>query len=201
MKQNKIIKIAVTGGIGSGKSTVCKIIKENGYPVYSCDDEYCELIDKGDLLSELVQEFGQEIINSDATLNRKKLAEIVLGNEEKLKRLNTVTHAKIFTSIFAKAKKNSGLVFFEVPVLFEGGYQNLFDEIIVVERSLEKRIESIVIRDGLKENDVKKRLNNQINYDDYDFAKYYVIHNTTNISALRNRVVNTITKIDKLYSL
>lgn len=201
MKQNKIIKIAITGGIGSGKSTVCEIIKKIGYPVYSCDEEYRELIGNGTLLAELVEEFGQKILNVDATLNRRILSEIVFGNEEKLKRLNSITHGKIFNSMFDKAGKYSGLVFFEVPILFEGGYQKLFNKIIVVERSTEKRIESVILRDGLNENEVKKRLNSQIDYDNYDFTKYYVIHNTTNITNLRDKVLNIITKINKLYSL
>ena len=99
MKQNKI-KIAVTGGIGSGKSTVCKIINSLGYPVYSCDEVYKSVLRDGQTVAELVKEFGKQILNFDGSLNRPALSAIVFDDEEKLKNLNKITHLKIFKKLF-----------------------------------------------------------------------------------------------------
>ena len=93
MTQNNI-KIAVTGGIGSGKTTVCDIIKEQGYSVISCDEIYNRLLRDKSFLNSLVSEFGH-ILNGDGTLSRKKLSEIVFSDKDKLARLNEITHPEI----------------------------------------------------------------------------------------------------------
>ncbi len=183
MKQSKI-KVAVTGGIGSGKSTVCNILKSLGYPVYSCDEIYKQVLQDSLVLEELAKEFGNHIINKDSSLNRPALSEIVFNDTEKLEKLNKLTHPKIFEKMFEKSSKDSGVVFYEVPLLFEGGYQNLFDEVLVVLRDREQRIKSIIERDNLQEEEAINRLNKQFNYDNCNFAQYYVIHNNSNFSNL-----------------
>ena len=90
MKQNNI-KIAVTGGIGSGKSTVANIIKEQGYAVFSCDEIYNELLRDEAFIKKLTQKFGTEIL-TDERLNKPKLAQIVFNDEKKLEELNGITH-------------------------------------------------------------------------------------------------------------
>lgn len=181
MKQNKIKKIAVTGGIGSGKSTVCALIKEKGYKTYSLDEIYADLICGGKLVNELAKEFGKEVINSDGSLNREVLSRIIFGSAEKRKKLNEITHPAIFAEAFRRAESNGGLVFFEVPLLFEGGYQNLFDGVIVVLREETARIKSVSERDGIPPESVKKRINSQFDYNIGDFVKYYVVHNNGKI--------------------
>lgn len=194
MKQNKI-KIAVTGGIGSGKSTVCKIINSLGYPVYSCDEVYKSVLRDGQTVAELVKEFGEQILNCDGSLNRPALSAIVFGDEEKLKKLNKITHPKIFEKLFEISSNNEGVVFYEVPILFEGGYEKLFDSVLVVLRDRDKRINCVMSRDNLSEEEVVSRLNKQYNYDIGNFAKYYVIHNDGNIYDLMRKVTNFLSKI------
>lgn len=193
MKQNNI-KIAVTGGIGSGKSLALGIIKSKGYPVFSCDEIYKELLNGGVLPEILAGNFGREILNADGTLNRKALSSIVFSDEKKLQKLNEITHPEIFNEIFSRAENCEGLVFIEVPLLFEGGYQKLFDKIVVIERDEEQRILSVVKRDKLSREEVQKRISKQQKYDNIDFAKYYVIHND-------GRYDDFIAKINELLSV
>lgn len=193
MKQSKI-KIAVTGGIGSGKSTVCKIINSLGYPVYSCDEVYKLVLQDGKTVQELTVEFGKEILNADGSLNRSALSAIVFNDEGKLERLNKITHPKIFEKLFKISSNDEGVVFYEVPLLFEGGYEKLFDSVLVVLRDKKERIDCVMSRDNLSEEEVVSRLNKQYNYDINDFTKYYVIHNDGNIDDL-------MLKINKLLSI
>ncbi|MGN1060651.1 MAG: dephospho-CoA kinase [Candidatus Coproplasma sp.] len=200
MKQNKI-KIAVTGGIGSGKSTVCKIINSLGYPVYSCDEVYKSVLTDRQTVEELKSEFGTLILNEDGSINRASLSAVVFNNEKKLDRLNTITHPKIFKKLFSISKDESGIVFYEVPLLFEGGYQNLFDGVLVVLRDRGQRIACVMNRDGLKEEEVISRLNRQFNYDINDFAEYYVIHNDGNIDNLTDKIIDFLKSLRKNFSL
>ena len=199
MKQNNI-KIAVTGGIGSGKSLACDFFGQSGYPVFSCDKIYAELLERGSLQSEIVAEFGEEVINADLTLNREKLSQIVFDDKERLAKLNKITHGKIFEEAFKRAERYRGIVFFEVPLLFEGGYEDLFDGVVVVLREESQRILSVVQRDGVAEESVKKRIKSQFNYNISDFAQYYVIHNAGNIDNLRDIASEILSKITKDFS-
>ncbi len=192
MMQNNT-KIAVTGGIGSGKTTVCKIIKEQGYTVISCDEIYSRLLCDISFLNSLAAEFGN-ILNSDGTLSRKKLAEIVFSDKDKLTRLNEITHPEIMKEAI-KQMSGEGIYFCEVPLLFEGEFEALFDKIIVVLRNKELRISSITKRDEITYLDAKKRIDSQFNYDNLSFEKYYVIHNNSdfeNLNAVTLEIINKI---------
>ena len=194
MKQSK--KIAVTGGIGSGKSTVMKIIAGKGYPIFSCDEIYSQLTSDSDFLNILRHSFG-DILNSDGTLDRKKLSEIVFNNPAKLAELDKITHPAIYKEMFRMADEAGGICFCEVPLLFESGAESLFDGVIIVMRNEEQRIKSVTARDKLPEQDVKKRISNQFDYDSADFAMYYVIHNNGDLSELEWQTEEIIKKINE----
>lgn len=192
MKQSKI---AVTGGIGSGKSSACKIIKSLGYPVYSCDEVYSQIINDKGTVSELAVTFGKDIQNLDGSLNKTKLSGIVFNDKNKLEKLNSITHPKIFEIMFLLSAKEKGTVFYEVPLLFEGNYQNLFDGVIVLMRDEKTRIKSVAERDSISEEKVFLRINNQYNYNNCDFTKYYVIHNDGNFDELQYKIEDLLFKI------
>ena len=194
MKQSK--KIAVTGGIGSGKSTVMKIIAGKGYPIFSCDEIYSQLTSDRNFLNILRHSFG-DILNSDGTLDRKKLSEIVFNNPAKLAELDKITHPAIYKEMFRMADEAGGICFCEVPLLFESGAESLFDGVIIVMRNEEQRIKSVAKRDKLLEQDVKKRISNQFDYNSADFAMYYVIHNNGDLSELEWQTEEIIKKINE----
>lgn len=186
-------KIAITGGIGSGKSEVCSFIKSAGFPVFSCDEIYAELLINGTFDGELKKYFGEQIFK-DGKLNKKELAGIVFSNREELAKLNKITHPKIFDCAFEKMNAHK-LSFLEVPLLFENGFEELFDGVIVVLRCLDERIKSIVKRSRISTKEAILRINNQFDYENYDFTKYYVIHNNSKMEQLHvcvNGIINDI---------
>ncbi len=197
MKQNKL-KVAVTGGIGSGKSTVCKIIEEEGYKVYSCDKTYSELFESGYFTEDFVKAFGSGVLDGDGKLSRENISVIVFSDREKLKELDKITHPAIFKEMFLKSEKSGeSISFYEVPLLFEGGYESLFDRVIVVTRPETERIKSVMQRDNLSESDVTARLKNQINYKNKGLSEYYVIHNDGKIDDLKSKITNILIAIEK----
>ncbi len=193
MTQNK--KIAITGGIGSGKSSVSKIITEMGYKVFSCDEIYSELL-KGDLTKKIGEIF-EGVIDKNGKLDRQALSKIVFSDSEKLTILTKLTNTEVINYALSEMEKISGTSFCEVPLLFENGFENLFDEVIVVTRSLAKRIESVKTRNNLSEEEVLSRINSQYNYENADFAKYYVIHNDGNFDFLLAETAKVIKIISK----
>lgn len=193
MTQSK--KIAITGGIGSGKSTVAGILKEMGAPVFSCDKIYSELLQDKNFVDKLCKTFGS-VKRSDGSLDRENLSKIVFSDEEKRAELERLTHPEIFKSAFAKMVSFQ-LSFLEVPLLFEGGYENLFDGAIVILRGKDTRISAVAARDGLSEKDVKMRVNSQFLYENHDFAEYYVIHNDYDFKFLEECVRTTFSLIAK----
>lgn len=186
------LKIAITGGIGSGKSTVASVISELGYPVISCDNVYGQLLESEMFIKSLEKEFG-EIIHC-GKLDRKKLADIVFSDEKKLQRLNDITHPLIMEEVFRLMSGNK-VAFCEVPLLFESGYEKYFDKIIVVFRNRSERIKSVVNRDNISESAVLSRIYSQFDYDSGDLSKYYVIRNTTDKSNLRKKTVKILEDI------
>ena len=193
MKQSNL-KIAITGGIGSGKSAVAEIIAGEGYPVFSCDKIYSELLTDKQFLQEIDKNFSG-VINIDGSLNRSKLSCIVFNDEAKLKKLNEITHKKILSAAFGKMGGHK-ISFLEVPLLFENGFETLFDQVIVVMRDKDQRINSVINRDKISSKQVDLRINQQFDYENADFAKYYVIHNCSDLVDLKRKTVEILQKIN-----
>ena len=91
-----------------------------------------------------------------------------------------------------------GIYFCEVPLLFEGSFEKLFDGIIVVLRDKQSRVNAVSKRDNLSQSDVLLRISNQVDYDNMNFEKYYVIHNTADIQSLREQTIKIIEKLIKI---
>lgn len=195
MMQNNI-KIAITGGIGSGKSTVSEMIRSEGYTVYSCDEIYNELLNGGGLAEEIGVTFGVAVNNGE--LDKKALADVVFNDKSALEKLNSITHSKIYKAVFDKMNERE-ISFCEVPLLFESGYEKYFDEVIVVLRNKESRINSLIQRNGLTRSEVEKRIKSQYNYDNANFTEYYVIHNDGNLQDLKLKTINVLQKIKEKY--
>ena len=184
--------IAITGGIGAGKSTAITAIKQMGYLVVSADDTYGELLKDPDFVQGVYR--AVEITTDKIELDRNLVSTAVFHNPKKLKALNDFTHAKIYSAMFEKSK-NHDVVFHEVPLLFESGYQEKYDKVIVIMRDLNSRIQSVKARSGLSTDEVVSRIKNQYNYENLDKNKHTVITNDGNLldfSAKVKAVVNEI---------
>ena len=196
MKQSNV-KIAITGGICSGKTSVAQIIRQKGYTVISCDEIYGKLLEDRNFINLLIGEFG-EITNADGALDRSKLSEIVFNDREKLKKLNSITHLKIIQRAFEQMT-GGGVFFCEVPLLFEGAFEKLFDGVIVVLRKLEDRIAALTQRNNISKNQALNRINSQFDYDNCNFITYYVIHNDKDLIKLQDDTLIVLKKIEKDY--
>lgn len=195
-------KIAITGGIGSGKSIVGKYIETIGYPVFSCDEIYKEIIHTPAYVAAIAECFPTAIVKEK--IDRKKISAIVFNDENALKKLNQISHPLIMRVLDERMNAQSfDLVFAEVPLLFEGGFENQFDHILVITRNKEMRIRDIVQRDGLSVLDAEKRISSQFDYDGLQAQKYfqekkvYRIENDGSIFQLNEKVRGFIDRLKR----
>ncbi len=171
-------KIAVTGGIGSGKSLLLQYVKEKGYPVFSCDEIYRELIRTSEYAQKLSSVFPDACV--DGRVDKAKLAAIVFNDEEKRRMLNALAHPLIMERLLKNMQTAQGkTVFAEVPLLFEGNYEELFDECIVVLRKLEERERAIRLRDNCTLEEARLRIQAQFDYDSDIAQKQFEKKNVT----------------------
>ena len=184
-----MIIVGLTGGIGSGKSTVINYFKELGITCYQADDEAKKLMnsDKG-LIKKIKNSFGDSIyINSK--LDRKKLSAIVFTDKQKLELLNSIVHPYV-TRHFENFCKGLGDIYIikEVAIIFEIGTQNKFDKIILVRAPKEDRVKRIIKRDKCNRQDAINRINNQIADDDKIDQCDFIIDNI-NLEEISNKVL------------
>jgi dephospho-CoA kinase len=169
--------IGLTGGIGSGKTTIAKIFEAEGIPVYIADEEAKKLMRLPDTIRKVVSVFGEEILK-DGFIDNKKLSAVVFNNPERLQELNKVIHPlvkKHFDLWVTKASNN--IVIKETAILFESNSYKYCDKIITVTASEETRIRRVIARDNCTREQVLARMNHQIS-DEIKIAKSdYVITN------------------------
>ena len=163
--------IGLTGGIGAGKSTVSRYLKTKGYAVIDADEIAKEVVEPGgSALKRLVQQFGDEILMKDGSLNRRKLAAIAFATEEGKNALNRITHGAIFARIDERKaelaaclrEQKDALVFLDAPLLFETGLDQKVDSVWVVDVPDDIRMERIQKRNGWTEEEIRNRMKNQM---------------------------------------
>ena len=155
--------IGLTGGIGSGKSTVLELFKILGVKTYSADESAKKLVNTDPYLINLIKSSFGENIYDKGQLNSKKLSDIVFEDKEKLKLLNSIIHpavAKDF-KLFLNSN-NEDYIVKEAAIIFETKSENNYDKIIFIQSPLEIRIERVINRDNISREEVMKRINNQL---------------------------------------
>lgn len=146
----RTLQIGITGGIGSGKSTVCRIFETLGISVYDADSHAKELMTTdGILVNEIKKEFGTLSYNPDGSLNRAFLARTVFNDEKRLATLNKLVHPRVGLDYkaWADQKKHQPYILKEAALLFESGTSQSLDAIIVVHANTELRINRVLKRD------------------------------------------------------
>lgn len=158
-----MLKIGITGGIGSGKSTVAKLFEVLGIPVYYADDAAKQLMNENDDLKQKIQkEFGNEAY-SNRKLNRKYIADIVFANPEKLELLNSIVHpATLKDADEWMNKQTTPYTIKEAALIFESGAQEQLDYVIGVYAPTPLRIQRTMQRDNISREEVMSRMNKQI---------------------------------------
>ena len=158
-----MLTVGITGGIGSGKTTVCKIFEAIGIPVYYADSRAKYLMERDpDLLAALKNNFGTNIFLEDNTINRPALAKLVFNDPEKLALLNSLVHPVVAQDSLNWIKdQTSPYTLKEAALLYESGSYKQLDLIISVSAPLELRIARVIKRDGSTREEVFSRINNQ----------------------------------------
>lgn len=185
--------IGITGGIGSGKSTVSNLLKGFGAKIIDADLIARDIVRKGErALMEIEAFFGAEVITADGELDRKSLGKIVFGNQGKLKVLNEITHKYIIEKIknqldFA-GEEGVEVVAIDAAIPFKEGFIDMADEIWVVAADEKVRIERIMARNGLTYEEALSRVNSQMMQEEYIKLADRVIFNNSGIEELINKV-------------
>jgi len=187
--------IAITGGIGSGKSLAGELIKNKGYIVIDADNISRDLTAKGKKGYEgIVKVFGESFLKEDGTLDRKKLADKVFSNKESLNKLNKVMHPLIEIELdkLLESYNDKQYVFILMPLLFELGWQNHFDKVWLILVDEKIRILRVMQRDKSKQSDVKKRIKNQIIHENIISIAHNVLYNNSSKEEFKASIVEAL---------
>ncbi len=183
--------IAITGNIGSGKSTVMSVLDKLGYKTVSADE--CTQGAYEIARPQLVKAFGDKIIEN-GEMNRKRLGEAAFSSDENLKMLNSIMHPIIFQMIF-DSYKGEILCFCEVPLLFESGMQNYFHSVWLVVASEENKIKRASARDNISAEEIIKRLSFQKTNAEKTEKVHIIIENNGDIASLKQKVITALIKM------
>lgn len=174
-----MLKVGITGGIGSGKTTVCKLFQLQNIPVFYADQQAKTIMqtDK-QLVDDLKAAFGMDVYSEEEILNRGKLAALVFNDEEKLKKLNSLVHPAVFRAFDIWVKQQTApYVLKEAALLFESGSYKNCDYIILVKSPQDLKISRIIERDSITEADVLKRMNKQLSDQEKEQRSNFIIYN------------------------
>jgi dephospho-CoA kinase len=173
------MKLGITGGIGSGKTSVCRVFNVLGIPVFSADAEAREIMDSDFEIIEKVKGIAGKNIYESGSLDRIELARLIFNNEDLLKQINAVVHPVIFNhfSIWEKTV-SAPYVIMEAAILFESGASKLVDRKVTIVAPVEERIERVVRRNNLTREEVISRINNQMDDEGKIRLSDYVIYNS-----------------------
>ncbi len=174
-----MLKLGITGGIGSGKTTVCRLFELLGIPVYYADDESKKLLEEDQLVKEqVIKTFSDSILNDLGTIDRKKLAAIVFNNKEQLEKLNAILHPAVGQHFENWLKKqNAVYILKEAAILFESGAYKQVDKVLTVVAPLELKIQRTMKRDGVSREVVEKRIELQMSDEEKIKRSDFVITN------------------------
>lgn len=198
----QICVIGLTGQTGAGKSSVSKIIRSQGIEVIDCDKISREVVanEKG-CLADLALEFSILILNMDGTLNRKRLAEIVFGHPKKLERLNALIFPYIRSYLNARLEQleaqGERLVVLDAPTLFESGIDADCDSIISVIAPEALRLNRIVVRDHLTDEEARRRIASQHNDAYYTARSQIVLVNDKDLQELHVKTLELVSMLHR----
>ena len=196
--------IGLTGGIGTGKSTVSRKLREKGYPVIDLDIISREVITYSEVIDELVENFGSEILEEQNAvlgkkcISRNKLRQTVFKDEKKVAVLNSIMHPPIIEEMRRQIKElgqSYETVFVEVQLLFEANLEKEFDMTVLVYADRKTQIERVLKRDGRSEGEVQEIINAQMSMDEKRKLSNYIIENNGNSEMLDLEIEKFIKKL------
>ena len=187
------MKIGITGGIGSGKSYVCNILKDRGIPVYSTDDEAKRLMAESPIIKEqLCNLLGNEAYNADGTLNKPIIAQFLFASTENAKKINAIVHPVVKEDFRKWAEKQSAdIVSQESAILFESGFDDTVDKTIEVYAPKDVRLTRAMKRDNATLQQIEARMSQQMDEEEKrQRADFCIINDgTANLETQINEIL------------
>ncbi len=176
--KGRVFRLGVTGGIGSGKSSVCRVFEVVGIPVFSADEEAKNIMDSNEAVINGINSIAGKEMYPEGILDRRKMASLIFNDREMLSKVNALVHPLVFGNFVDWAdRQNAHYVIMEAAILFESGGSRLVDRIATIVAPLDERIERVMKSNMLTRNQVLERVRNQID-DDYRIKHSdYVIRN------------------------
>lgn len=198
--------VGLTGGIGSGKSTVSRIIRELQFPLIDADELAREVVAPGTIgLDQVIQKFGRQLLNPDQSLNRRAMASEVFNDPGKLASLESILHPLIQERVrsFRQVCEENGsrIAFYDVPLLFEKSLQEQFDAILVVNalpNEIRKRLKA---RNQWSDDEINQRLAAQVPLEQKTKMADIVIENSGSLEELRIKVTHAIEELKKRFKI
>ncbi len=192
-----MIILGITGGSGCGKTTVSDILSANGVDVIDCDLVAKKIVEPNEpALKEIKDFFGNEYINQDGTLDRKKLANLVFNSPDKLLKLNEITHKYVekYIDLYIKNSK-AEIIGIDAAALIESGIYKKCDFVISVLADKEIREERIMLRDNLSKDEASSRINAQKNDEFYIEKSDFIVYNNDDKLEIKLKVMEILDKI------
>jgi dephospho-CoA kinase len=192
--KTKMLKIGITGGIGCGKSEVCRQLEENNIPIIHADLVAREMLDDHEgIKSQVKKMFGDDIYVLSGKLDRKRMADIIFNNDRAKQLLNSIVHPHVITCQEAELKKLEDsqkykIAGVEAALIYEAGAEKQFDLMIVVAASEDIVVERLMKRDGLTRAEIFKRINSQMSLMDKIKRADFVIYNDGSFDELNHKV-------------
>lgn len=172
------MRIGLTGGIGSGKTTVARLIEQEGFPVYISDRRASELMNGSEeVRCAIMALMGESVYPGGGDLDRKRMAELLFADKKALQQVNAIVHPAVMADFDRWCKsKESPFLFFESAIIFEAGLEGYFDKVVVVSASVEARLRRVCNRDGASEKEVAARMRHQMEEEERCRRADYVIY-------------------------
>lgn len=199
-----MLSVGLTGGIGSGKSTIAAMFREKGAYIIDFDVLAHEVQNPGQpAWKGIIESFGGDVLDKDGRIDRARLADIVFEDKEKLAKLNGIVHPAVFDAWAARLReiesvKPEAVVLSDVPLLIEAGAKHLFDIIILVFISPAEQLQRIMARNGYSAEEAKKRLSSQMPIDEKVRHADIVINNQASLESAKERVGEVWEELVKL---
>ncbi|GHV98013.1 dephospho-CoA kinase [Lactobacillus nasalidis] len=182
--------LGLTGGIATGKSTASRLLREMGCQVIDSDLIAHQQAEVGQVSwQKILKEFGAEFFNSDHSLNRQALGKYVFANPEALAKLSKITQGEVLKEVQKQMKESTAKVcVIDVPLLFEAGWQEYFDAILLIAAPEETELARLMKRDSLSRQEAEQRMRAQLPLAEKRLLASYVLENTGTIEELRDKL-------------
>ena len=196
-----MLKVGLTGGLGSGKSTASKFFNSLGAFILDADNAAKKLIESSkEVKNELIKEFGTDIMDANSNVDKKKLARVAFQDEDHQQRLNYVVHPHIHNAIDKSFNEilnqnNHELFIVDAALIYESGYDAHLDYVIVVTAQLKHRMERALNRNTLTREEILKRIEFQWPEEDKTSLADFVIHNDGTEAELNDQIVELFKKL------